>query len=75
MAVSIYIYTNNARDFSGGSDSNESACNMGDPGSVPGLGRSPGEVNGNPLQYFYLENSMERRAWGATVHGVTHVTE
>ena len=59
---SIYIFTNNARGFSGGSDSNESACNMGDPGSVPGLGRSPGEVNGNPLQYSCLENSMDRRA-------------
>ena len=49
----------------------ESACNAGDPGSIPGLGRSPGEGNGNPLQYSCLKNSMDRRgAWRATVHGV-----
>ena len=42
----------------------------GDPGSIPGLGRSPGEGNGNPLQYSCLENPMDRRAWWATVHGV-----
>ena len=47
------------------------ACNEGDPGSIPGSGRSPGEENGNPLQYSCLENSMDRRAWWATVHGVT----
>ena len=47
-----------------------SACNAGDPGSIPGLGRSPGEGNGNPLQYSCLENSMDRGAWRATVHGV-----
>ena len=44
----------------GDSDSNESACNMGDLGSIPELGRSPGEGNGNPLQYSCLENSMDR---------------
>ena len=44
---------------------------MGDPGSAPGLGRSPGGGPGNPLQYSYLENSMDRRAWWATVHEVT----
>ena len=44
-----------------------------DVGSIPGLGRSPGEGNGNPLQYFCLENPMDRRAWWATVHGVTRV--
>ena len=49
----------------------ESACNAGDLGSIPGLGRSPGERNGNPLQYPSLENSMDRGAWQATVHGVT----
>ena len=43
---------------------------MGDLGSIPGLGRSPGEGNGNPLQYSCLENSMDRGAWQATVHGV-----
>ena len=47
------------------------ACNEGDPGSIPGSGRSPGEENGNPLQYSCLENSMDRRAWWAIAHGVT----
>ena len=56
--------------FPGGSDSKESACNAGDPGTFPGSGRSPGEGNGNPLQYSSLENSMDRGAWQATVHGV-----
>ena len=54
-------------------DGKESACNAGDPGSIPGLGRSPGEGNGNPLQYSYLENPMDRGAWWATVHGVTEL--
>ena len=49
----------------------ESACSAGDLGSIPGLGRSPGEENGNPFQYPCLENLMDRRAWGAAVHGVT----
>ena len=48
----------------------KSACNAGDPGSIPGSGRSPGEGNGNLLQYSHLENSMDRGAWWATVHGV-----
>ena len=48
----------------------ESACNARDPGSIPGWGRSPGEGNGNPLQYSCLENSMDRGAWWATVYGV-----
>ena len=47
-----------------------SACNAGDPGSIPGLGRSPGEGSGNPLQYSCLENPKDGRAWWATVHGV-----
>ena len=55
----------------GDSDSKESACNEGDLGSVPGLGRSRGEGHGNPLQYSCLENPMNRRAWWATVPGVT----
>ena len=55
--------------FPGGSYGKESACNAGDPGSIPGLGRSPGEGNGNPIQYSCLENSMDRGAWWATVHG------
>ena len=54
----------------GGSDGKESAFNGRDPGSIPGSGRSPGEGNGNPLQYSCLENSMDRGAWWATVHGV-----
>ena len=53
-------------------DSKESACNArGDPGFIPGLGRSPGEGHGNPLQYSCLENPMDRGAWWAIVHGVT----
>ena len=56
--------------FPGGSDDGESACNAGDPGSVPGSGRSPGEGNGNPLQFSCLENLMDGEAWWATVHGV-----
>ena len=50
--------------------SKESACNAGDLGSMPGLGRSPGEGNGNPLQYPCLENPTDRGAWWAAVHGV-----
>ena len=57
-------------DFPGGSDSKASAYNAGDPGSIPGSGRSSGEGNGNPLQYSCLENPLERGAWQATVHGV-----
>ena len=57
--------------FPGGSEFKESACNAGDLGSIPGSGRSPGEGNGNPLQYSCLENPMDRGAWWATVHGVT----
>ena len=58
------------QDFPGGSDSKASAYNVGDPGSIPESGRSPGEGNGNPLQYFCLENPMDGGAWEATVHGV-----
>ena len=50
-------------DFPGGSDGKASVYNAGDPGSVPGLGRSPGEGSGNPLQYYCLENPMDRGAW------------
>ena len=60
--------------FPGGSDGKESACNAedtGDQGSIPGSGRSPRELNGNPLQYSCLENSMDRGAWWATVHRVS----
>ena len=57
--------------FPGSSAGKESACNAGDPGLIPGLGRSPGEGKGYPLQYSGLENSMDREAWWATVLGVT----
>ena len=53
-----------------GSDGRESACSAGDLGSIPRSGISPGEGNGNPLQYTCLENPMDRGAWWATVHGV-----
>ena len=56
--------------FLGGSDGKASAYNVGDLGSIPGLGRSPGEGNGNPLQYSCLENLMDGGAWQTTVHGV-----
>ena len=57
-------------DFPGGSDGKASVYNAGDLGSIPGSGRSPGEGNGNPLQYYCLENPMDRGAWSATVHVV-----
>ena len=56
--------------FPSGSDGKVSAHNVGDLGSIPGSGRSPGEGNGNPLQYSCLENPTDGRAWWATVHGV-----
>ena len=58
--------------FPGGSDCKESACRAEDPGLLPGYGRSPGEGNGNPLQYSCLENPMDRGTWWATVHGVAN---
>ena len=58
------------KSFSGGSDGKESTCNVGDPGSTSGLGRSPGEGQGNPFQYSCLENPMDRGAWWATVFRV-----
>ena len=57
-------------DFPGGSEGKASAYNVGDLGSIPGSGRSPGEGNGDPLQYSCLENLMDRGAWWATIHGV-----
>ena len=54
-------------DLPGGSDGKESACSVGDPPLIPGLGRLPGEGNCNPLQYSCLENPMDREAWQATV--------
>ena len=57
--------------FPSGSEVKASACNAGDPGLIPVLGRSPGEGQGNPLQYSYLENPMDRGAWRVTVHRVS----
>ena len=59
--------------FPGSSDDKESAFSAGDLGLIPGSGRSPGERNGNPLQYSCLENPMDRGAWQATVRGVTEM--
>ena len=56
--------------FPGGSEGKVSVCNAGDLGLTPGSGRSPGEGNGNPLQYSCLENPMDREAWQTTVHGI-----
>ena len=76
QGVSFLLLFKNLNDIkqSGGfpcsSVGKESACNVGDLGSIPGLGRSPGEGNGNPLQYSCLENPMDRGARQATVHGV-----
>ena len=53
------MYIQSPIDFPGGSDGEESACNAGDPGSIPGLGRAPGEGDGYPLQYSCLENPMD----------------
>ena len=61
------------KSFPGGSDGKVSACNAGDPGSIPGLGRSPGKGNGNPRQYSCQENPMDRGSWQATDHGVSRV--
>ena len=69
ICVCVCIYV--CLGFPDGSDGKESACNAGDPGSTRGFRRSPGEGNGNPLQYSCLENFMDREAWQATVHGVT----
>ena len=65
----LFILGSSSMGFPGGSESKESACNARDPGSIPGSGRSPGEGNGNPLQYSCLENSMDRGGWQAIVHG------
>ena len=64
------LYLNICLGFPGGSDGKGSARNSGDPGLIPESGRSPGEGNGNPLQYSCLENSMDGGACWATVHGV-----
>ena len=69
--VHIYNRILFSHGFPGGSDGKESACKAGDPGSIPGLGKSPREGNGYPLQYSCLENFINRRAWQATIYGVT----
>ena len=66
---SLYIL----RESPNSSVGKETVCSAGDLGSIPGLGRSPGKGNGNPLQYSCLENPMDRGAWQATVHGVARV--
>ena len=71
MHLFLNFYWSIVLGFTSGSDGKESACNAADPGSIPGLGRSPGEQYGNPLQHFFLENSMDRGAWWATLHRVT----
>ena len=63
VLLHLVLYTSKG-GFPCGLDSKESAWNVGDPGSIPGMGRSPGEGNGNPLQYSCLENSMDRGVWG-----------
>ena len=62
-SVSLSLYICKLGDFPGGLDSKASVYNVGDLGSSRGLGRSPGEGNGNPLQYYFLENPMDRGAW------------
>ena len=57
--ASFLRYVNICGGFPGGSDGKASVCNVGDPGSIPGLGRSPGDENGNPLQHSRLENPMD----------------
>ena len=64
------VRTSDYQGFPGGSGGKESACNAGDPGSIPGSGRSPGEGKGYPLLYSCLENLTAREAWWAPVHGV-----
>ena len=68
--VKAYVLYYLVGGFPDDSAGKESACNAGDQGSIPESGRSSGEGNGNPLQFSCLENSMDRGAWGATVHGV-----
>ena len=66
QCIHHYVYINILHN----SDDRATACNVGDPGSVPGSGKPPGEGNGNPLQYSCLGNPMDRGAWWATLHGV-----
>ena len=70
LLIHTHTHTHTYMGFPHSSVGKESVCNAGDPGLIPGLGRSPGEGNGNPLQYSCLENPMDRGAWQAIVHGV-----
>ena len=70
VGLTLY-YILNFLSSIGGSEVKASASSAGNLGSIPGSGRSPGEGNGTPLQYFYLENPMDRGAWEAVVHGIT----
>ena len=69
----LFGYSYDLNSFPGGAEVKESACNVGDLGSIPGSGRSPGEGNGNSLQYSCLENPVDGGAWWATVHGSQRV--
>ena len=71
LLISVWKEVGTQRGFPGGSGGKESACNAEDPTSIPESGRSPGEGNGNPLQYSCLENSTDRGTWWASVHSVT----
>ena len=73
MSVWFYYSVTLVKGFPRSSVGKDSACRASDPGSFPGLGRSPGEGNSNPPQYSCLENPMDRGAWWATVHGVARV--
>ena len=66
-----WVFIKNQKGFPGGLAVKNLPANTGDRGSIPGLGKSPGEGNGNQLQYSCLENPMDRGAWRATIHGVT----
>ena len=72
-AIMIYNHNRGEAVFPGGSDGKESACSVGDLGSIPGSERSPGEGNDAPFQYSCLENPMHRENWRATVSGVARV--
>ena len=71
MFVHLYKHRKDAQNITDGSHGKESACNAGDPGSIPGSRRFPGEGKCNPLEYSCLGNSMDRGAWRATVHRIT----
>ena len=71
ITMKYHLTDSDSKLFPSGSDGKESACSAGDPGSIPGSGRFPGEENINPLQYSCLENPVDGEAWQATVHGVT----